>query len=354
MSIATTDPAGLSVPKTPARNRHRVRRVIAGALIVVASVAAPFAFVAFWTHRTIYTETGYVDAVTPLANQKSIQDAIAKRVTTLLDSYLRSADVAPKLPSQLQPATRAGRLALDALVGEETVAALQSKAFKAFWRKANRAIHDQVVKWITNSGTDLRFRIQGDQVQIDLTPLVKQVQTRLANSGIPLISGVNLDGLQPKYTVFQGSVASSVRRGLRTLDTLAYVLPPFVLAAYAAAVAVAVRRRRALLQAGLGFAIGSAAGLLAMWIGHGFYLDVVRGAGISTTAASDAYRILLRGLRMQLWIGFAIGAVVALGAWVARSSRPATRLRALATRSGHTPSGASTTPRGAATPAMPR
>lgn len=349
-TVDTTDRTG---PGVPDRNRHGFRRVVAGTLIVVASFTAPFAFVAFWTHRTIYTETGYVDAVTPLANQQSIQDAIAKRVTTLIDSYLRSADVASKLPSRLQPATRAGRLALDALVGKETLAALQSKAFTTFWQKANRAIHDQVVKWITDSGTDLRFRIRGDKVQIDLTPLVKQVQTRLANSGIPLISGVKLDGLETHYTIFQGSVATSVQRGLRTLDTLAFALPVFVLAAYAAAVAVAARRRRAVLQTGIGFAIGSAAGLLAMWIGHGFYLDVVRGAGISTTAASDAYRILLRGLRMQLWIGFAIGAVVALGAWVAGSSRPATRLRALAGRSARTPTGASTAPRGAATPATP-
>jgi hypothetical protein len=352
-AMSTADLPDGTAPGGPGRGRQRFRRIVAGTLIVVASVSAPFAFVAFWTHRTIYTETGYVDAVTPLARQKSIQDAIATRVTTLLESYLRSADVASKLPGRLQPATSAGRRALDALVGKETVAAVQSKAFQELWRRANRAIHQQVVKWITNSGTDLRFRIQGDKVQIDLTPLVQQVQTRLAKSGIPLISGVSLEGLHPQYTIFQGSVATSVQRGLRALDTLAYAVPLFVLAAYAAAVAVAVRRRRALLQAGVGFAIGTAAGLLGLWIGHGFYLDVVRGAGMSTTAASDAYRILLRGLRTQLWIGLAIGVLVAVGAWLFGSSRPATRVRALATGSGRASSGVASRPRGSTTPATP-
>ncbi|MCU1456007.1 MAG: integral rane protein [Actinomycetia bacterium] len=327
MPTAPADPE--PPPRVPAPRAHRLRGAIAVLLIVVASLTAPFAFVAVWTHRTIYSDDGYVDAVTPLARQQSIQDAVAQKVSSFVESYLTSADVASKLPSALQPATAVGRRALEALVGKETVAALQSEAFQSFWKRANRAIHDQVVKWMTDNGTDIRFRIQGDKVQIDLTPVVQQVEARLAKSGIPIVSDVKLRGLKPTYTIFQGSVASSVQRGLRALNTLAVVLPPFALVAYAAAVACATRRRNTLMWSGLGFALGTAAGLLAMWIGHQYFLDVVRGSGISTAAASDAYRILLRGLRLQLWIGFAIGVVIALGARIAGATRPATRLRAL-------------------------
>src|SRR5206468_7646878 len=57
--------------------RQRWRAVVATLLIVVACVLAPLSVVAVWARNQVTNTDRYVRTVTPLANDPSIQNAIA-------------------------------------------------------------------------------------------------------------------------------------------------------------------------------------------------------------------------------------------------------------------------------------
>ena len=129
--------------------------------------------------------------------------------------------------------------------------------------------------------------------------------------------------------LFQSDDLKSAQSATDLLQKLAIVLPILTLLLFAAAIVLSRSRRKTVLHAGLGFAVGMLVILTAFNVGRSFYLDAV------TNAHADA-RCRGRRLRPDPQLPPALGAhrvrvgiIVAIGAWLAGPSSTAVRIRSL-------------------------
>ena len=96
-------PSAVSIPGRPAPRPSLAawwRQPTAVALIIVACLMAPAALAAAYVHTVIMDVDGYVDAVTPIADDPAVQKAVAdvagsKQVSGALDADLALPDGAP-------------------------------------------------------------------------------------------------------------------------------------------------------------------------------------------------------------------------------------------------------------------
>jgi hypothetical protein len=314
-------------PTTAERPYGRGRKIAVALLLVVASVLAPLAVVAVWTRNTLLDTDQYVDTVGPLAHNEAIIDAAARNIS---DALISSTDVEAKikdaLPSRAQFIAGPVSNSLETVVNELAVKVLSSDQFETVWERANRRAHTQVVDVLTGNG-DTTISTRNGEVVVDLTPVVDRVRKRLNSLGIDVFDDVQAERISPRLVLFQSDELEQAQGLTDLLQKGAVVLPIVTVVLFAAAIALSRRRRKTVLHAGLGIAIGMLVILTAFNVGRSLYLDAVKSA--NRDAAAAVYDQVLSFLRLSARTGFVIGILIAIGAWVAGPGATATRLRAL-------------------------
>lgn len=318
--------ATATAPAEP-RPYGKGRKVAVAILLVVASILAPLSVIAVWTRNTLLDRDQYVETIGPLARNEAIIDAAARNIA---DGLMSSTDVEAKVKDALPERAQfiAGPVAdsLQNLVERLAVRILSSDQFEALWERANRRAHDQVVDVLTGQGRAVTTR--NGEVAVNLGPVVDRVRNRLEGLGIDVFSDVDAQRVSPRFVLFQSDDLEMAQEGTDLLQKSAIVLPIVMLVLYAAAIALSRRRRKTLLHAGLGLAIGMLVILTAFNVGRTFYLDAVKSA--NRDAAAAVYDQVLSFLRLSARTGFVLGILVALGAWIAGPGPVAVRLRAVA------------------------
>jgi hypothetical protein len=316
----------VTAPSSAARPYGRGRKVAVALLLVVASILAPLAVISVWTKNTLLDTDQYVDTVGPLARNQAIIDAAARNIS---DALISSTDVEAKIKDALPPRARfiAGPVAdsLETLIERVAVRLLSSDRFQTVWERANRRAHNQVVDVLTGEGTTVTTT--NGEVAVNLTPVVDRVKKRLNDLGIDVFDDVSAERVSPRLVLFQSDELEQVQGLTNLLQKGAIVLPIVTLLLYAAAIALSRSRRRTVLHAGLGLAIGMVVILTAFNVGRTFYLDAVKSA--NRDAAAAVYDQVLDFLRLSARTGFVIGILIAIGAWLAGPGSLAVRLRAL-------------------------
>ena len=316
----------VTAPSSAARPYGRGRKVAVALLLVVASILAPLAVISVWTKNTLLDTDQYVDTVGPLARNQAIIEAAARNIS---DALISSTDVEAKIKDALPPRARfiAGPVAdsLETLIERVAVRLLSSDRFQTVWERANRRAHNQVVDVLTGEGTTVTTT--NGEVAVNLTPVVDRVKKRLNDLGIDVFDDVSAERVSPRLVLFQSDELEQVQGLTNLLQKGAIVLPIVTLLLYAAAIALSRSRRRTVLHAGLGLAIGMVVILTAFNVGRTFYLDAVKSA--NRDAAAAVYDQVLDFLRRSARTGFVIGILIAIGAWLAGPGSLAVRLRAL-------------------------
>jgi hypothetical protein len=295
------------------------RRTVAIVLIVLGCFLTPVTIASLWVHHTVIDPTGYVDTVAPLASRPAIQQGIAKRtadgVTDLVDGSRLTDELPPAAARRLQPVLEE---AIHALVERLALQIVESDQFQNLWRGLNERAHQQVVDLLTGDGA---VKVEGDEVVLDLEPLIKREIRQIRELGIPGVTGERLEQrLEDRPTEFvllDNPVPGAVQTILRTLDHLAYVLPFIVLALFGLAIWLFPNHRRGVMWIGIAVAFTMSIHVAAVGIGRRIYLDVISGTSINEEAASDVYVALTQYLR-NLFIGvLVVSLLVALIAFLA-------------------------------------
>lgn len=304
----------------------RWRRALVALFVVVGCVLAPISVIGLWTRNTLLDTNQYVDTVAPLAKDPAIQAALADRVTQRL---VASVDIQGELKQAFPP--RAEFVVpfiasgFDSFVHAATLRIVQSDRFHTLWETINRRAHSKVLAVLEGTGTETVDTRDG-KVVLDLSALIDQVKKTLDDRGITIFDNVGKNAPQ-EFVLFESEQLTKAQSGVRLLKTLTYVLPFLTLLAFAAAVALSPNRRRTLLRSALGFAFTMALVLIAFNLGRGAYLDAIENAGKSREAGAAAFDQILDFLRVTLRTAFALGLVIAVGAWLAGPGRLATRIR---------------------------
>ncbi|MFE1266717.1 hypothetical protein [Streptomyces sp. NPDC058758] len=317
----------------PKREHHRLRSFFSALLVVVGCVLVPLGLVAAWTADLLGDTDRYVQTVAPLASDPDVQAAVATRAT---DAVMEHIDLASLLegvaPDQRPLVEKAlGKLggsledAVAGFVRDRAQDVVASPAFETIWNDANRAVHTSLDRALTGD-QDGAVKIETDTVTIDLAPVVDRVKERLVESG--LTAAGKIPEVHTDFTVLRADDIGKAKTGFALLQTMGAWLPVIAVLLVAGGVLLAVRRRRALVAAALGFAVAAVVLGIALTVFRTVYLNALP-ASVSPAAAGSVYDTLIRFLRTSVRVCAVLGVLVALVAWLSGPSRPAVLARGL-------------------------
>lgn len=298
---------------------RRGKAIASWVLVVLACILAVLSVVVvFVRNEALNTET-YVSTVTPLASNRAIQVAVAKRVT---DGLVAKSNLQARVEQALP---RRGKF-LAAPITDEVVGAtnrivlglIESDKFQQLWVAANLRAHRQVVALLTGS-TEGALQAKNGMVTLDLSKVVATAKKTLDAKGITVFNRVH--GTKgPELTLFQSEGLTKLQGLIRLLNRIYILLPVLTLLAFAGGIALSSNRRRALVRSAVGLALSMGLVLVLVSLLRQHYLSSLDPSQSKPAAAAVIDTIdaaLLDTVRTVLVVA-ALLAVVA----VAVGSRP--------------------------------
>ena len=213
---------------------NRWRRAPAVVLAGLAILLTPAAVLLTWTERVALNTSAYTRAVTPLAHDRAVQQAMTTELTEVVLARLPAG--APANPT------------LRAIVTAPLSRVFSSNAFATVWTELNHLI-------ATASNRSATLRISGDTLQLDLTPVLASIEQRLDAVGVHLPAATS----GPTIAVSRSPVLSQVHPWYVGLRIGAWAVWPGVLMLGAASIALSPAHRRRPRAAGRRRAAGCAA-----------------------------------------------------------------------------------------------
>jgi len=273
----------MPAPALSVRSRASVWLVALG--LVAAAVALP----ATWAQDKLLDTREYTDAVAPLIEEKAVQESVSAALTNTILTQ-------SGFPPALEPVVRK---ATDQAVGTEQ--------FASIWRSSVAIAHRKVVDGMRDEGTGLS--LDEDGLQVEYSPLVRAVQARLIQAGVPLAD--RLPTIEGTYTLTEaGPVVTAMKVG-RVLDRFATPLALLALVLLVAGVAVSEHPVRRVVRVGL-YLAGLAAAQGVLWF---LVLKPVllRGAEESSRLAVEA---LTGGFGSRLVVVVLVGLAASGVGWL--------------------------------------
>ncbi|HEY3674192.1 MAG TPA: hypothetical protein VGN51_24905 [Acidimicrobiia bacterium] len=324
--VPAAAPAGVKVKPDKGK---RWQRIVSVVLLVLGFILVPLSAVAIWTHNQLTNTDRYVETVSPLAENKDIQQTVAAAVVNAIFTGNIEKRVANALPKRAKPLAAPIASAAQSYALDVTEKLLASQQFSDLWDAANRRAHNQLVALLTDDPGKApgAVNIKDGKVKLDLTNVITQVQGKLVDAGLSFLKNVNVPPVSRTITIIDTEGLSEARTYVSILDTLAWVLPVLgILCLAGSALIVPPRRRRLTVRAALVLVAACAFTLVLLAIGRSLYLD----ATVNKDAAKAVFDILVRNLRYGVITLAVVGVIIALVAYFAGPSAPAKATRRLA------------------------
>src|SRR3954469_4863498 len=316
----------------------RLRSILAAVLLVLGVVLVPLAVTASWLRTTVTDTDSYVATVTPLATDPAVTALVVKRatdptMTAITDQKPAHRAIDGLEANGLPPA--AGR-ALGLLVAPLTdqveqvvrravTKVVTSDRFPTAWATANRVAHTQLIDLLSGSSTGALVD-NGTSVSIDIGNLVTPIEQRLTAAGVPLVD--KLPPITASVPILPSEDVRTARSAYSGLRVGGVALPILALVLLVGGLALARHRRRALVRAGLGVAVGCVLLLLGLALARS---RVASGVPPDSSAAAVAITdTVIADLRGLVRVVVAVALAVVLVAVLAGPSRGARQVRSLA------------------------
>src|SRR5262245_15044955 len=305
------------------------RRVLVGVLVVLGCVLAPLSALSVWLKTTLLDTDTYVATMAPLAHDAKVQNALADRITPTLteNSTVTSVEqqIVDRLPEKAKFIAPKVTDAFASVVHEGALKLVQSDQFATLWEEANRRGHTRVVALLEGGGDKL-LQTKNGEVTIDLGRIADQVNSELESRGVDAFSNAAAAASDTQIVLIDSIWLKRSQNATDLLQRLAIVLPIVTLFCFVVAIWLSPNRRRTVLRAALGVALGMAVLLIAMNGGRHFYLDALPST-VNSDAAKAVYDQVLETFRLSLRASFVAALIVALTAWLSGPGRSATALR---------------------------
>ena len=317
------------------RRRMGWRAPVASVLIVIGCVLAPVSVLGVWTANQVSDTSRYVANVEPLVHNPAIQNALTDKLTNEITSRLDVTGFADQAASALSSKglPRVGSLlktfgpsiasAVGGFIHGQIHKIVTSPRFARAWVQANTVVHQELVKALSGRGGSA-VSVSNGQVVLDLAPFIKIIKQDLASRGFTLVN--SLPDIHPTLTLFSAKYLVKAQTGYRLINDLKIVLPILTLLLLGAGVYVARGHRRALIGAGLGFAVSMVVLGAGLDIFRSMYLNSVP-ASVPADAAAALFDTLVRFIRTALRTLLLVGLVIAAGAFFTGPSVTAVRTR---------------------------
>jgi hypothetical protein len=304
------------------------------ALLVLSALVLTLATVTVFARNEVLNTDRFVETMEPLYADDAVRAAIAFRIGAAIDEALDVDALVAEAIDAVQ--TKGGPDVLDRLSGplasgvdsfidKQIERVVYSDQFTELWREAMRGAHTAFVAALTGERDDTALQIQGDELVLDLGPVLAKVKERLVESGFELAE--RIPAMSVTFPVAESEAFPKMRTAATLLDAAAWVLPIAGLALLAAGIMLAPDRRRGLLVGALCIAGGMLLLSAALVVGRGVYLGGLGDSVHSPEAAANVYDTVTRFLKSAAETITVLALIVAVACWLlgpgtaARASR---------------------------------
>jgi hypothetical protein len=320
------------IATTVAERRGTGRSVAAAVCVVLAALLTTPAAIAYWGQRTLNDTQRYVDTVGPLVDSPQVQDAIATTVTDAIQSQVDVEAILnevfagvitdrPRLQMLVGPLSGA----VNALVDREVRAFVASDTFADMWVRANTRAQQTLVRVLEGDDSGA-VSVQGDQVVLDVSEVIAEVQQRLVARGLTIVENVPIPDVDKQIVLLDSSQLEQTRTIYAFANPVARWLILVVAALFLAALLLSRRRPRMTVTIGLVLAANALLVAWALSVGRQLFINELAGT-VFGPASSVFYDTLLayleRGWQVFLWLGV----ILVVAGWFAGSNASGTAVR---------------------------
>jgi hypothetical protein len=321
-----------TVETTVAERPGRGRSVAAAVCVVLAALLMTPAALAYWGQRTLNDTQRYVDTVGPLVNSPEVQDAIATTITDAIEAQVDvEAIINEVFAGVITDRPRLQRLvgplagAINGLIDREVRAFVASDLFADIWVRVNTRAQQTLVRVLEGDESGA-VSVQGDQVVLDVSEAIEQVQQRLVDRGLTIVENVPIPDVDKQIVLLDAPQLERARTIYAFANPVARWLILAVAALFLAALLLSRRRPRMTVTIGLVLAANALLVALALSVGRQLFINELAGT-VFGPASSVFYDTLLsyleRGWQVFLWLGV----ILVVAGWFAGSNTSGTAVR---------------------------
>jgi Short C-terminal domain len=309
---------------TPDQRWSRRRRYGVRTLLVVGTVLAVLAIFAVWANRQLLDANNWADTSTALLQKPAVRTQVAGELVDQLYANVNvTGELQSALPPRLRPLAAPAAGGLRNLAQQAAETALERPRVQEAWRAANRASAQQLIDIV--EGNSKAITTSGNAVVLDLGSLLVNVATRL---GLPQSAIAKIPPDAGQVKILASDDVSTVQDGAAALRGLAYILPFLSLLSFAAAVYLAVgRRRKTLLFVGIDLIAAGAIVLIARNVLGSYVVGALAKTESVRPAANAVWWTATGILHDVAQATIIMGIPVVFAAWLAGPTRPAIALR---------------------------
>jgi hypothetical protein len=306
--------------KAPRAGHRKIVAVLVGLATLIAFVA----IFSIWANRQALNTDNWVNTSEKILQNKKVQERLSDYVATQLFANVDvQAELAKKLPPQLQPLAGPAAAGISQLAPQIAERALATSQVQELWAAANRTAHEDLLEVLDGGGETVST--EGGNVVLNLDALLAQVGSQI---GVGEGIAEKVPPGAGKLTILKSDELSTAQSIAKAIRGLPIVLTVLALLLYGLAIFLAgPRRRQALRSAGLGFVAAGALALIARGIAGGAVVDGLVANEAAKPAAEAVWSIGTSLLVTVAVSAIAFGLLVFIGAWLAGPTRWATRLR---------------------------
>jgi hypothetical protein len=294
------------------------------ALLVIATLLAFLAIFSIWVNRQALNTDNWVHTSDKLLQNDEVKTQLSNYLANELFANVDvQAELEKTFPPRLAPLAGPAAGALHQLAPQVAERALETSQAENAWSAANRAAHETLLKILNDEGSAVST--SGGEVTLDLKVLLSESSGQLGLAG-KLASKIPPDAAQ--LTILKSDQLSAAQDISKLVRKLPIVLTLLALLLYGLAIYLAgPRRREALRSVGFGFVVAGVLSLLLRGVAGHTVVDALAGNEAVKPAVEAVWSIGTSLLVTVAVSAITFGILLAIAAWLAGPTRPASTLR---------------------------
>lgn len=333
MLAAMASGASATYAQSPVtRKRWRARSYVSLVLFVLATLLLPVAVIGHWGHETVANPQQYIETVGPLAENPEIQQAVADVVSEAIIEQVDTGDLASGVVDAIIPNDKlsdllAGplKLGIDGLIRTGVDKFVASDAFQKAWVKINEAAQRGFIAALSGDPTG-PVQFEGDQLVLNISPLLEDVQQSLVDDGIAVAGLVTIPQTDAQVVLLDAPALAQARTIYAFASPFLSVILLITAAMFTLSVLLATRRARTTVAVGITVVAWALALNYGLRVGENGVVNAFQGS-LFEGAATAFYNQLLIYLLLAVQGLLLLGAVVIVLGWFCGTTRIAVTVR---------------------------
>ena len=318
-------------------------------VFVLAVILTIPALVGHWGHRTVIDAGRYIETVGPLGTSTEVQEAVA---TAVKDAVLERVDTEKQVDELLsglfpdrpivQNLSAPIAAGINSAIGALIDRFVESDAFEKLWITLNTGLQRGLVA-ILSGETDGTVRLEGDQIVLDISSLLGEVQQYLVDEGITAAANITIPDSDRTIVLAESPALAQIRFVYSLTSPLLEWFPVIIAALFALSIWLSRRRARTVVATGVVLVVSGLLVWQGLNIGEGAFVDQLAGTVFAPASAvfwTTLFAYLVAGTKAVTLLGVA----VIVAGWLSGRTSSARYLRGHLTRgleeiSGRLPEG---------------